>query len=68
VKAFIGKGNNALLVKEFIKKRWWWTVSEEKSESKLIWSQVKDKNFFFQPPNETIHNHFFHNEELGSKK
>jgi hypothetical protein len=68
MRAFVGKGNNAILIKELIKKRWWWAIGEDKSESKLIWSQVKDKSFFFSPTTETIHNHFFHNEELGSKK
>lgn len=54
-------------MKELIKKRWWWIISEEKSDCKLIWSQLKDKNFYYSQ-SEMLHNHFLHNEELGSKK
>lgn len=61
IKAHVGKGNNAGLVKELIRKRWWWAVSQEKIDCKLIWSQSKDKNFYLNL-NDSLHNHFFYNE------
>ena len=66
-KAYIGKGNNAGLVKEIIKKRWWWVITDDKTDCKFVWSQLKDKHFY-QQYTEAIHNHFIHNEELGCKK
>lgn len=41
----IRKGNNSLLIKELIKRRWWLTLSQEENETSpnFVWSQLKEK-------------------------
>jgi hypothetical protein len=46
-KAFVGKGNNSLLVKSLIKRRSsWWTFTEKYEEANLIWTQIKIPEIF----------------------
>jgi len=43
-KYFVGKGNNAQLVKTMLGSRWWWTRVEEedKAQANLVWTQWKE--------------------------
>ncbi len=46
-KAFVGKGNNSILIKNAIKNRFWWNIVAEKStgqgqEVNFVWSQQRD--------------------------
>lgn len=43
-KVFIGKGNNAKLIKKILLSRPWWQVVEHKEEANFVWTQWKDKN------------------------
>ncbi len=50
-KVFIGRGNNSLLVKSIIKRRFWWDAvsSSDDAEINLFWTQNKlDKIFAVQ--------------------
>lgn len=42
-KAFVGKGNNSILVKSIIKARPWWTLCQEENEAHLVWAQSKNQ-------------------------
>lgn len=44
----VGKGNNANLIKDLLKKRWWWNIQDDKNKKSInfSWTQLKDKNYF----------------------
>jgi hypothetical protein len=44
----VGKGNNGMLIKDLLKKRWWWNISEEKGKrfNSFIWTQLKEKSYY----------------------
>lgn len=43
----LGKGNNYLLVKSLLKRRFWWTVEEDAKKANFLWTQLK-VNYFYQ--------------------
>ncbi|EGR30742.1 tubulin-tyrosine ligase family protein, putative [Ichthyophthirius multifiliis] len=45
-KAFVGKGNNCLLIRMVIKQRWWWTITDNKDDQNinLYWTQLRKNN------------------------
>lgn len=45
-KMWIGPGNNSLLIKSLIKRRWWWQIAEDKNDLSFMWTQLKDNGFF----------------------
>ena len=49
-KYFVGKGNNAQLVKTMLGNRWWWTRVEEedKAQANLVWTQWKEMEWMSQ--------------------
>ena len=49
-KYYLGKGNNAQLVKTVLGNRWWWTRVEEddKAQANLVWTQWKEKEWMEQ--------------------
>ena len=44
-RAFVGKGNNSILVKNQLKNRFWWMIVDSDSEVNLHWTQCKDAKF-----------------------
>lgn len=44
-KAFVGKGNNSILVKNSLKSRFWWNIVDSESDVNLYWTQVRDQKF-----------------------
>ena len=42
-KAFVGKGNNSILIKSIIKSRPWWVLTQEAGEANLLWTQMKNQ-------------------------
>jgi hypothetical protein len=44
-RAFVGKGNNSVLVKNIIKSRAWWTICQEESEANLYWTQSRSAKY-----------------------
>lgn len=42
-KVFIGKGNNAALIKKLFLSRPWWQQTDSKEDANFIWTQWKDK-------------------------
>lgn len=41
-RAWIGPGNNSLLVKGLIKRRFWWLLVEDRTpETNFVWTQIK---------------------------
>lgn len=47
-KAFVGKGNNSILIKNTLKNRFWWNISENDGEANLYWLQNRDNKFIQQ--------------------
>lgn len=45
-KAYVGKGNNSLMIKGILKRRGWWTIVENQSEANFVWTQLKVNNYF----------------------
>ncbi|KAL4438061.1 hypothetical protein ABPG74_016840 [Tetrahymena malaccensis] len=48
-KAYVGKGNNQMLIRMVIKQRWWWIVTDQKEDANinLVWTQLR-KNDILQ--------------------
>jgi hypothetical protein len=44
-KAFVGKGNNSVLVKNIIKNRPWWSLCQDESDCHLFWNQSRSPKF-----------------------
>lgn len=44
-KAYIGKGNNSILIKNSLKNRFWWNIVDESLDVNLYWTQVRDNKF-----------------------
>lgn len=45
-KAYVGKGNNSLMIKGILKRRNWWSICENQSEANFVWTQLKVNNYF----------------------
>jgi hypothetical protein len=77
-KFFIGKGNNSLLVRLFMRERWWWYQTDEYHKSiNFLWTQWKKPTFInslgtntkpIKEPLPRISNHLEGNYYLGYKK
>jgi tubulin--tyrosine ligase len=44
-KAYIDKGNNGLLLKSIVKRRWWWHLVDEIDSCNLLWTEWNLKEF-----------------------
>lgn len=45
-KVYIGKGNNSMLLRGLMKRRFWWTVVDKPTEDvQFAWSQIKDTTY-----------------------
>ena len=44
-KAYVGKGNNSILIKNSLKNRFWWMIVDSESEVNLHWTQCRDLKF-----------------------
>jgi len=50
-RALIGPGNNCLLVRGLIKRRFWWILTEDRSaDTNFVWTQIKVKDVFRRQP------------------
>lgn len=38
-RAYIEKGNNGILIKELMKKRWWWHLVDQPEKANLVWTE-----------------------------
>lgn len=47
-KAFVGKGNNSILIKNTLKNRFWWNISDNDGEANLYWLQNRDNKYIQQ--------------------
>jgi hypothetical protein len=45
-KYYLGKGNNYLLVKSLLKRRFWWTAEEDPKKANFVWTQLKINSFY----------------------
>ena len=43
----MGKGNNYLLVKSLLKRRFWWGEEEDPKKANFVWTQLK-VNYLYQ--------------------
>jgi len=41
-RAYVGKGNNSILIKNTLKARFWWNISENDSDANFNWQQSRD--------------------------
>jgi tubulin--tyrosine ligase len=44
--AYVGRGNNSLLIKSLLKRRFWWTIDDDHKNSNFIWTQLKINSCF----------------------
>ena len=44
----MGSGNNSLMLKAILKRRFWWTLSDKPEGCNLVWTQLKVNNIFRQ--------------------
>ena len=45
-KAFVGKGNNSILIKSTLKNRFWWNITDVESDANNIhWTQHRDNKY-----------------------
>lgn len=55
-RAYIGRGNNSLLIKSLLKRRYWWTIEDDHKTANFIWTQLKINSVFDrQKPCEICH-------------
>ena len=40
-RVYVGPGNNSLLVKSLIKRRFWWVLEEDYKKAHFSWTQLK---------------------------
>jgi hypothetical protein len=46
IEVFVGQGNNSVLIKKVLKKRWWLTTCEAvTSNTQFVWTQIKHKGY-----------------------
>jgi hypothetical protein len=45
-KYYIGHGNNSMLIKSLMKRRFWWTLEDDSKKSNFAWTQLKINNLF----------------------
>lgn len=46
-KMFLGKGNNSLLIKGLMKRRFWWTIVDKVTDDvNFVWTQLKVPGYF----------------------
>jgi len=45
-KFYLGPGNNSMLVKSLMKRRFWWAQEEDYKKSNFSWTQLKIINFY----------------------
>lgn len=45
-RAYVGRGNNSLLIKGLLKRRFWWIIDEEASHCQFVWTQLKMNSYF----------------------
>jgi hypothetical protein len=45
-KAYIGSGNNSIMVKSILKRRFWWTITDKPEGSNFVWTQLKVNSIF----------------------
>lgn len=53
---WIGPGNNSMLIKSLIKRRFWWTVENDRNLSTVnfVWSQLKDNNLYLRQKSSVV--------------
>ena len=51
--AFIEKGNNGILVKEILKRRWWWHITDQPAKANMIWTHWPKIDLLADLPDET---------------
>ena len=45
-RAYIGGGNNSLMIKSILKRRFWWNISDRQEGCNLVWSQLRQTGIF----------------------
>jgi hypothetical protein len=42
----VGSGNNSLMIKALLKRRFWWSLSDKPEGCNLVWTQLKLNTLF----------------------
>ena len=46
-KVFVGGGNNSVLVKSLMKRRFWWVIVDKLTDDvNFVWTQLKNQNIY----------------------
>lgn len=49
-KAYVGSGNNSLMVKAILKRRFWWNIVDKPEGCNFVWTQLKLNSLFQTQP------------------
>lgn len=49
-RAYVQKGNNGVLVKELIKKRYWWHLEDNPAKANLFWTEWFGQKYILDMP------------------
>jgi Ni,Fe-hydrogenase I cytochrome b subunit len=47
---FIGKGNNRLLIKSLMNRRFWWEETKDQFKANFVWTQLKVNELYQHEP------------------
>jgi hypothetical protein len=45
-KYYIGPGNNSLLIKSLMKRRFWWVQEDDPKKANFVWTQLKLNSYY----------------------
>ena len=45
-KFYVGKGNNSMLIKSLMKRRFWWEKVDDPKQANFVWTQLKINSFY----------------------
>ena len=45
-RAYVGRGNNNLLIKQLLRRRCWWSFEEDMGKCQFVWTQLKVGSVF----------------------
>jgi hypothetical protein len=68
-KYYMGRGNNSLLVKSLMKRRFWWTQEDDYKQANFVWTQLKINNYYqFQMKSDFYNLEWKINNQPGGKE
>jgi hypothetical protein len=63
-KFYVGKGNNSLLIKSLMKRRFWWTLEEDPKKANFVWTQLKITSLYDYQHKSEVKHLYYKNEDM----